>query len=411
MRRNPCCRHLVGHYLFPEIERRKQEFCQNHHPEASLISLGIGDTTQPLPKPVSRAMAEMAMQLGEPEGYRGYGSSQGNLSLREKIASIIYQGRVEADEIFISDGSKCDIGRLQLLFGSSLRIGVQDPSYPVYVDGSVLSGGARGYDPEKKRYQNICYLPCTPTNNFFPSVDDEEEIDLLYLCLPNNPTGTVLNRTQVRALLDSIKKKKIITVLDTAYAEYIQEHDVPKTWYEWEEAKSCVIETGSFSKMAGFTGVRLGWVVVPKAVRWEDGSSLYDDWARLHGTIFNGASNIAQAGGEAVLDRLDTEIRENIAYYLENARLLRQFFLEQKISVFGGVNAPFVWASFPEFSSWEAFQWLLEKAHLVTTPGSGFGPHGEGFIRFSAFGTRESLLRAIDRLQNLLKHPTLSSIS
>lgn len=389
MLRNPRFNQLKGSYLFPEIAKRKRAF-QEKVPEAKLISLGVGDTTEPIPNSIVKGLAHSAESLGSREGYRGYGPEQGVFSLREKIASVIYKGHVQPEEVFVSDGAKCDISRLQLLFGSSVTVGVQDPAYPVYVDGSILAG-----------VKKIHFFPCTPENNFFPDLEALPPIDLLYFCSPNNPTGAVATKEELEKLVAFAKKRGILLLFDAAYSSFIQEPHLPRSIYEIPGAEEVAIEINSFSKIAGFTGVRLGWVVVPKALKYSDGSSIAADWNRVTTTIFNGASIISQAGGEAILEpKGQIEVASLATFYLENARLLRETLSEKKLTVYGGTNAPYLWVHFPERSSWDVFQELLEKYHLVTTPGAGFGPAGEGFIRFSAFGSRHAILEARQRLLN-----------
>lgn len=381
MKRNPFFSALETHYLFPEIGRRKREF-QEKNPQAKLISLGIGDTTEPLPQTVTQAMSEKTLALSTREGYSGYGAEQGESIFREKLSQKIYGGRIKREEIFVSDGAKCDIGRLQLLFGPDISIGVQDPAYPVYVDGSLLHG-----------VKKIIRMPCKPENNFFP---DLVKTDLLYFSSPNNPTGATLTKVQLQTVVDFAIKNGAIILYDSAYSHYIQDKAFPRSIYEIEGARRCAIEIGSFSKLAGFSGVRLGWTVIPEELAYSDGSLVRGDWNRVVTTIFNGASSIAQAGGIAVLDHF-SEIEAIIAFYLENARILKNAL--SHYSVYGGDHSPYLWVGVGGKKSWELFQDFLENKHIVTTPGSGFGPTGEGFLRFSAFGSRASILEAAERLK------------
>ena len=382
--RNPTFTKLPGAYLFPEIARRTRQFQQKNR-DAKLIRLGIGDTTEPLPEPIARAMAEAATALGTDDGYVGYGAEQGIAPLREQIAEKLYPGRIDADEIFISDGSKCDVGRLQMLFGGDVSIAVQDPTYPVYVDSGIILG------------QKIHTLPCTPENNFFPNLTEAPRTDLIYFCSPNNPTGAAATYEQLQQLITFARQNRSIIIFDSAYASYIRTPGLPKTIYEIPGAEEVAIEVGSFSKMAGFTGVRLGWSIVPKALRYRDNTPLWNDWSRLVSTVFNGASIIAQQGGLAALSQEGlTATKERTDFYLENAKLLREALSEYTIT--GGTDIPYLWVRVPGKTSWEAFQHLLEDKHLVTTPGSGFGPHGEGFVRFSAFGHRSDIVEAVERL-------------
>jgi len=396
MQRNPCIANIKAGYLFPEIAKRRREFAAAH-PQAKIISLGIGNTTEPVMPHINAGLAEGARQLGTAEGYSGYGDEQGLTALREKIASVLYNGLAEPDEVFISDGAKCDIGRLQLLFGSGVKAAVQDPSYPVYVDGSVLIGSAGGWTGNG--YDGIIYLPCIAANDFFPDLSIIPSDCIIYFCSPNNPTGAVANKDQLAALVKTALQKKSIIVFDAAYSEFIRAPALPKSIYEIEGAKECAIEVNSFSKTAGFTGVRLGWSIVPKALKYASGESVNTDWNRICTTIFNGASNIAQAGGLAALDSEgQKEIRFLTDYYLENAALIRKTLIAQGITCTGGDNSPYIWACFPGRDSWEVFSEILEKCHVVTTPGAGFGPAGNGYIRFSAFGHRADVEEACARL-------------
>lgn len=389
MKRNPNMTLLQDGYLFPEITRRKNAFLSNN-PEANIISLGIGDTTRALPTCIAEALADSANALADSSKYTGYGPEQGIGALRNKIAEVIYKHSVDANEVFVADGAKCDLGRLQMLFGSDVSIAVQDPTYPVYVEGSIIQGVSK-----------IVRLPCNSDNHFFPDLDSAERTDLLYFCSPNNPTGAVASREQLQALVSFAKKNKSIILFDAAYASYIQDPDLPKSIYEIEGAKEVAIEIGSFSKLAGFTGVRLSWTIVPKALKFDDGTSVHADWNRLMTTLFNGASNIAQHGGLAVLEKNGWQaIQEMNAYYLENAAILHRALRELNIQVYGGHNAPYLWARFPGQRSWDIFQYLLEEFHILATPGSGFGDNGEGFMRFSAFAKRENILEATERLKS-----------
>lgn len=389
-RRNENLKQLSTNYLFPEVNRRKQLFLKQT-PNASLISLGIGDTTEPIPFPISEGLAAAAQQLGTKQGYTGYGPEQGIMELRARIASKLYHNKVLADDVFISDGAKCDIGRLQQLFGSEVTVAVQDPAYPVYVDGSLLQG-----------VKQIVYMACTPENNFWPNWGNSPRTDLIYICSPNNPTGTAATRQQLEQLVALAQKNRSIIIYDAAYANYIRDPSLPSSIFDIEGADKVAIEVNSFSKLAGFTGVRLGWTVVKDALKYDDGSSVKADWKRVISTIFNGASNIAQAGGLSVLtDHGLEEIRHVTNFYLENAALIKQALKMKGWQVFGGDHAPFLWVRFPDRDSWDVFQEFLSKAQIVTTPGSGFGQAGGGFIRFSAFGHRDQILEAIERVSNM----------
>ncbi|MDR2134611.1 MAG: LL-diaminopimelate aminotransferase [Treponema sp.] len=398
IKRNPCMANIRAGYLFPEIARRRREFAAAH-PGAKIISLGVGNTTEPILPHIDGGLVKGARDLGAAETYSGY-SDDGLPELREKISAVFYRGQFGLDEVFISDGAKCDIGRLQLLFGAGTPAAVQDPSYPVYVDGSVLAGAAGGW--EGSGYRGISYLPCTAENNYFPDLSKLPANCLFYFCSPNNPTGAVADHEQLAALVQAAIQKGVIVIFDAAYAEYIRDPGLPKSIYEIAGAKQCAIEVNSFSKPAGFTGVRLGWSVVPKELKYAGGESVNADWNRICGTIFNGASNIAQAGGLAALDSEGLkEIRELTDFYLGNAKLIRTALRGLGIVCTGGDNSPYIWAQFPGRDSWEVFAEILEKCQVLTTPGSGFGPAGESFVRFSAFGHRADVEEACGRLGRL----------
>lgn len=405
IKRNTGFSNLSAGYLFPEVARRRREYASSH-PEAKIISLGIGNTTEPLSKHIAKAMADYSLGLSTSEGYSGYGDEQGNTALRQKIAEVFYKGMATADEIFISDGAKCDIARIQTLFGSDVNIAVQDPAYPVYVDGSVVVGAAGKNDGNG--YEGITYLPCTPENNFFPDLSKIQKNTLIYFCSPNNPTGAVATKEQLKTLVDFANENGCIIIFDAAYFAFIRDSSLPKTIFEIEGAKTCAIEVNSFSKPAGFTGVRLGWSVVPNELKFEDGSSVNKDWNRVMTTLFNGASNIAQAGGLAALDEQGLkDMTEQVDYYLENGRLIAKTlqennFKESGVEVYFTGNGPYVWAKFPGKKSWDIFDLLLDKCNVVTTPGSGFGPSGESFIRFSSFGHRKDVEEACKRLSSLV---------
>jgi LL-diaminopimelate aminotransferase len=290
---------------------------------------------------------------------------------------------------------------MQFMFGPDVRVAVQDPAYPVYVDGSVIMGATGDYNEQKDQFDNILYMPCKPENNFFPDVAAIDNVDVIYFCSPNNPTGAVATKDQLKQLIDRAKEIKAIIVFDAAYSEFITEPSLPKSIYEIEGAKEVAIEINSFSKPAGFTGVRLGWSVVPKELKYSDGTPILQDWNRICATLFNGASNIVQAGAQAALEPNGlTEMKKTIAFYLENAKIIKEALNDMGIKTHGGTNAPYVWAEFPGRKSWDVFSEILNQAHVVTTPGSGFGQGGEGFVRFSAFGHREDILEAVARLKD-----------
>jgi LL-diaminopimelate aminotransferase len=402
--RNANIAKLARGYLFPEIAKRRLAF-QKAHPEIAgddasqkIISLGIGNTTEPLLPHVCAGLTEGAARLGTSAGYSGY-QDEGMLELREKIAVHFYKNKFAADEVFISDGAKCDIARLQLLFGSGVKVAVQDPAYPAYVDGSVIAGAGGGQNASGVGYSGITYLPCIASNNFFPDLSLLPNDGLFYFCSPNNPTGATATKAELEKLVEAVKQKGCFLIFDAAYSEYIRDAALPKTIYEIDGAETCAIEVNSFSKSLGFTGVRLGWSVVPRALKWADGGSVHSDWSRLCATIFNGASNIAQYGGLRALDGEGlAEIKALTDFYMGNAALIRSALLGLSIKCCGGDNSPYIWAHFPGRDSWDVFSDLLERYHVVTTPGSGFGPAGESYIRFSAFGHREDIVEACRRL-------------
>ena len=402
IKRNSGFANLSAGYLFPEVAKRRREY-QAKHPDAKIISLGIGNTTEPLTPHITKAMADYAASLGTKEGYSGYGDEQGLTALREKIASVLYPNMISADEVFVSDGAKCDIARVQTLFGAKTPAAVQDPAYPVYVDGSVVVGSAG--KSNGRGYKGITYLPCTPENNFFPDLKSVKKNSLIYFCSPNNPTGAVATRNQLEELVKTALEKECIIIFDAAYFAFIRDEKLPKTIYEIEGARKCAIEVNSFSKPTGFTGVRLGWTVVPSDLKFADGTPVKQDWNRVMTTLFNGASNIAQRGGLAALDEEGLkEMKSLVDYYLENARIMEktlhgQNFASKGVEVYYTGDSPYLWVKFPSYKSWDIFDRILDECNVVTTPGSGFGPAGESFIRFSCFGHREDVEEACRRLE------------
>ncbi|XP_055835755.1 aminotransferase ALD1, chloroplastic isoform X1 [Solanum dulcamara] len=400
--RNPNLEKLQTNYLFPEILERELKHVEKY-PNAKVISLGVGDTTQPLPQPVALSMSNYARALSTPQGYTGYGLEQGNKELRRAIAETIYKDlSVEESEIFVSDGAQCDLSRVQLLLGSNVSIGVQDPSFPGYIDSSVIMGQSGDLKKESGRYGNIKYMKCSSENDFFPDLSKTERTDVIFFCSPNNPTGHAASRQQLQKLVEFAQVNGSIIVYDAAYAAYVSDSS-PKSIYEIPGSRKVAIEISSFSKTAGFTGVRLGWTVVPKELLYLNGFPVIHDFNRIICTSFNGASNIAQAGGLACLSPEGfKEVMCMVDYYKENAKILVDTFTSLGLRVCGGSNAPYVWVHFPGSKSWNVFNWILDKTHIITVPGIGFGPAGEGYIRVSAFGHRESILEASKRLTTLL---------
>lgn len=404
IKRNTGFKNLTAGYLFPEVARRRREY-QEKNKDAKIISLSIGNTTEPLPKFIAKAMADYSMSLSTLEGYSGYGDEQGNSALRAKIAEVWYKGMATPDEVFISDGAKCDIARIQTLFGSKVKVAVQDPSYPVYVDGSVIIGAAG--KNTGKGYKGVTYMPCVPENNFFPDLSKIKKNSLIYFCSPNNPTGACATKEDLKKLVDFANANGCIIIYDAAYREFIRDEKLPKTIFEIEGSRTCAIEINSFSKPAGFTGVRLGWSIVPNELKFADGTSVNRDWNRVMTTLFNGASNVAQAGGLVCLEPEGLKaMKDVIDYYLVNAKKIEETlkgenFRKIGVEIYSTGNSPYVWAKFPGKKSWDVFDTILDKCHIVTTPGSGFGPSGESFIRFSSFGHQDDVNEACGRLSKL----------
>lgn len=391
---------LPGKYLFSEIARLVSEH-KAAHPQEEVISLGIGDVTQPLSPTVIAALHKAVDEMAVPSTFRGYGPEQGYDFLALKIIDKLYRSRgieIERSEIFISDGSKSDTGNFAEIIGPDNIIAVADPTFPVYVDTNVMAGRAGEYLGEG-RWSRIVYLDCTPENGFVPSLP-EQPVDVIYLCYPNNPTGTVLNKTQLKKWVDYAIEHQAIILYDAAYEAYIVEEDVPHSIYEIEGAKSVAIEFRSFSKLAGFTGTRCGFTVVPKALK-----DLNAIWNRRHTTKFNGTPYIIQRAAEAVLsDQGWVETQKLVAGYMANAKAIRTCLTDLGLDCYGGVNAPYIWTKTPQnMGSWDFFHYLLQNAHVVCTPGVGFGPCGEGFVRFTAFGDPQKTKIALERIQKLLK--------
>ena len=394
---------LQDSYLFSTIAKKVAEFQQNN-PDKKVIKLGIGDVTKPIVPAVCDAMKKAVDEIGTAEGFKGYGPEQGYDFLRKAIAENDYKGLgIEPDEIFVSDGAKCDCGNIVDLFDSESKIAITDPVYPVYLDTNVMGGRSGKFNKETGKYENIIYMPVSSENNFVPELPLITP-DVIYLCFPNNPTGTVLTKQQLKKFVDYAKENKSIILFDAAYEAFIQDENIPHSIYEVEGAKDVAIEFRSFSKTAGFTGVRCAFAVVPKAVyglsKSEEKISLNKLWNRRTTTKFNGASYIVQRGAEAVYSEEGRkQIRENIEYYRENAKIIKEGLEKAGFTVFGGVNSPYIWLKVPEgLTSWEFFDELLSKANVVGTPGSGFGPSGEGYFRLTSFGTKENSIEAIRRI-------------
>ena len=394
---------LQSSYLFSMISGKVRDY-QMEHPGEKIIRLGIGDVTLPLVPAVTEALHKAVDEMGQKETFRGYAPDLGYEFLREIIARKNYRERgcsIGKDEIFISDGAKGDCGNIQEIFSTDNVVAVCDPVYPVYVDSNVMAGRTGVYDPAIGGYQNVIYMPCTPDNGFLPDFP-EETPDLIYLCYPNNPTGAVMKKDQLQKWVDYAVSHQSLILFDAAYEEYISDPEVPHSIYECEGAAECAIELCSFSKTAGFTGLRLGYTVVPKELEAE-GVKLWDLWARRHGTKYNGAPYIVQRAGEAVYSDLgSTQIRQQIRWYMDNARIILDGLSGAGYEVSGGVNAPYIWMKTPgSMTSWEFFDHLLEHARIVGTPGSGFGPHGEHFFRLTSFGDREDTIEAMERIRRL----------
>lgn len=399
-------RKLSAGYLFPEIARRAKTY-QDAHPGSMLHKLGIGNTTEPLPESILAGLHEKVNRLGKADTYTGYGDEQGDTPLREALAAYYKDMGIDIspDEFFVSDGAKADAANIQSLFDENNVVAIQDPAYPVYVDSNVVSGRTGRFDKNQGKYGGFVYLAGTEENGFFPT-PPEGKVDLIYLCSPNNPTGAVATHEQLQAFVDYARNHKAVIIFDAAYAEYISDDSLPKSIFAIPGARECAIEINSFSKFAGFTGVRLGWTIVPKQLSAEDSKpgELHAMWFRRQVTFFNGASNIAQAGGLAVLSKQGlAQSRAIIQYYMENARIIREGLQSAGLTVYGGDNAPYVWVKTPQgMNSWEFFDQLLNQCQVIVTPGSGFGSAGEHYIRVSAFGHRDNIQAAVQSIQNNL---------
>ncbi len=394
---------LPGSYLFSTIGKKVRAY-KEENPDKEVISLGIGDVTQPLVPAIIDALHGAVEEMAHAETFHGYAPDLGYEFLRRAIAKNDYQDRgcdIAADEIFVSDGAKSDSGNIQEIFGTDNKVAVCDPVYPVYVDTNVMAGRTGEYNTVRENFDGVIYMPCRKENGFLPEFPSEVP-DLIYLCFPNNPTGSAITKDELQKWVDYANKNGCVIIYDAAYEAYISEENVPHSIYECEGARTCAIELRSFSKNAGFTGVRLGFTVIPKELV-RDGVSLHSLWARRHGTKFNGAPYIVQKAGEAVYSEAGkAQLKNQVGYYMRNAKLIHDELAKAGFSVSGGVNAPYIWLETPDkMTSWEFFDYLLKNANVVGTPGSGFGSHGEGYFRLTAFGTYENTLKAIDRIKSL----------
>lgn len=393
---------LQGNYLFSEVGKRAAAF-QKAHPEADIIRMGIGDVTRPLVPAVIEAMHAAVDEMGHEESFHGYGPDFGYEFLRQAIVSRDYASRgidICEDEVFVSDGAKCDVGNIQELFSKDCVVAVTDPVYPVYVDTNVMSG--RGGRYVNGGYDGIVYLPCTAENGFVPEMP-ATDVDVMYLCYPNNPTGTTLTKAQLAEIVAYARKNGILILYDSAYEAYISEPDKPHSIYQVEGARECAIEFRSMSKTAGFTGTRCAYAVVPKTLQYQDtfGNivSLNQMWGRRVATKFNGVSYITQRGAAAAYsDEGYAQIQAVIADYMENARIIRESLQSAGYTVYGGVNAPYIWLKVPHGDSWRFYDELLAQHHIVGTPGAGFGKAGEGYFRMTAFASRQNTIRAMERI-------------
>lgn len=394
---------LPGSYLFSNIAKKINAY-QSENPEAEILRLGIGDVTQPLAPAIIEALHKAVDEMANAETFHGYAPDLGYEFLRNAIAKNDYKDRgcdISADEIFVSDGAKCDSGNIQEIFGLDNKIAVCDPVYPVYVDTNVMAGRSGEYNPNTQNFDGMIYMPCLEENDFVPEFPKENP-DIIYLCFPNNPTGATITKAQLQEWVDYAKRIGAVIIYDAAYEAYITEEEIPHSIYECEGARECAIELHSFSKNAGFTGVRLGYTVVPKDLKCGD-VQLHSLWARRHGTKYNGAPYIVQRAGEAVYsDAGKAQLKEQVAYYMQNAKVIYEGLKNAGYSVSGGVNAPYIWLKTPDkMTSWEFFDKLLHEANVVGTPGSGFGAHGEGYFRLSAFGSHENTIKAVERITKM----------
>ncbi|MBQ6391752.1 MAG: LL-diaminopimelate aminotransferase [Eggerthellaceae bacterium] len=399
---------LPGNYLFSTIASRIDAYGKAYPDKAAdIVRLGIGDVTQPLAPSIVKVLHDAVDEMANAATFRGYAPDLGYGFLRETIARCDFEARgaeVYPDEVFVSDGAKSDSANIQEIFSGEARIAVCDPVYPVYVDSNVMAGRTGTYNAKSGLWSDVTYMPCTQENDFVADLPGADaDISLIYLCFPNNPTGAVISKPRLQAWVDYANEHGAVIVYDAAYEAYITDPELPHSIYECNGARTCAIEIRSFSKNAGFTGTRLGYTVVPRNLKDEKGVALRDLWARRHGTKFNGAPYIVQRAGEAVYSEAgQRETHDQIRYYMDNARVILDGLAAAGFQVFGGVNAPYIWLKVPDgMSSWEFFDMLLERVQVVGTPGSGFGPSGEGYFRLTAFGTREDALEAVCRIKSL----------
>lgn len=395
---------LPGSYLFSTVAKKTAAYKETHK-DAQIIRMGIGDVTQPLPPAVIRALHSAVDEMADEKTFRGYAPDLGYSFLRHAMAENDFRARgcdIADDEIFISDGAKSDSGNIQEIFQRSNRLAVCDPVYPVYVDSNVMAGRTGTYDEKTTRWSDVIYMPCTEENGFAPDFPDKAP-DFIYLCSPNNPTGSALTKDQLQGWVDYANKVGAVIIFDAAYEAYIHDENVPHSIYECSGARTAAIEIRSFSKNAGFTGLRLGATIIPKDLKDHNGNALWNLWARRHGTKYNGAPYIVQRAGEACYtDEGKQEIRTMVGRYMHNAAFIRKSLTDMGYTAYGGVNSPYIWMKTPDgMTSWEFFDLLLEKANVVGTPGSGFGPSGEHFLRLTAFGTEENSAIAMERIRNM----------
>ena len=399
---------LQESYLFATIAQKVAKYSKEN-PDKKIIKLGIGDVTRPIPQVVLQAIHKATDEQASSETFRGYGPEQGYEFLREKIKEYDYKSRnvdIDIDEIFVSDGAKCDCGNIVDILAQDNKVAITDPVYPVYLDTNVMSGRSGKYDKETGKYENIVYIPATSKNNFVPELP-KEKVDIIYLCYPNNPTGTTLTKEQLATWVKYAKENKALILFDAAYEAFITDENVPHSIYEIEGAKEVAIEFRSYSKTAGFTGMRCAFIVVPKELKGYtklgEEVSINKLWNRRHCTKFNGVSYIVQRAAEAVYtEEGRKQIKENIDYYKENAKIIKQGLEEAGYTVYGGVNSPYVWLKLPDgMKSWDFFDKLLTEANVVGTPGVGFGPSGEGYFRLTGFGTKENTQEAIRRIKEM----------